>query len=67
MLNSGLYIVAMYKSDAIDLYGSVKALAYALNITQWAVYQWQDVVPELRARQICELNPNVNFDAKLYR
>ena len=43
----------MTKQEAIDLYGgSVRALAEALGITEQAVSQWGDSVPELRVYQI---------------
>lgn len=40
---------------AIEQFGSIKELALALGITQPAIYQWGDDVPELRAYQIAEL------------
>jgi DNA-binding transcriptional regulator YdaS (Cro superfamily) len=45
----------MKTQDAISLFGSIKALAKALGITQPAIYQWGDNVPELRAFQIREI------------
>lgn len=37
---------------AISLFGSVAALAQALGIRDKAVYQWGDMVPELRRYQL---------------
>ena len=46
----------MTKQEAIDLFdGSIRKLAEALGITEQAVSQWGDEVPELRAYQIREL------------
>jgi len=42
----------MTKQEAIDAFGSAKALADALGITAQAVSQWPDDVPELRVFQI---------------
>ncbi|WDG52468.1 Cro/CI family transcriptional regulator [Pseudomonas chlororaphis] len=41
----------MTKSQAIKHFGSISALAKALNVTYEAVRQWE-VVPELRQYQI---------------
>lgn len=45
----------MKKDEAIAVFGSARALAYALNITEQAVSQWGDDVPLLRVYQIQEL------------
>lgn len=51
-LNVGkLKEVVMTKTQAIKHFGSVSALAKALNVTYEAVRQWADV-PELRQYQI---------------
>lgn len=42
----------MKKTTAIDYFGSVSALAEALSISQEAVSQWGENVPELRAYQL---------------
>lgn len=42
----------MTKKQAIEAFGSVKALADALGITEAAVSQWGDTIPELRRYQI---------------
>lgn len=45
----------MKTSDAIQSFGTVAELASALGISVQAVYQWGDVVPELRRYQINEI------------
>jgi len=42
----------MKKKDAIDHFGSVAALADALEITPEAIYQWGEDVPSGREYQI---------------
>lgn len=45
----------MTKQEAIELFGgNVRALAEALGITEQAVHQWGERVPELRVYQIKE-------------
>jgi len=45
----------MTRQNAIDIFGGVQELARALGITDKAVYQWGEIVPELRVYQIREL------------
>lgn len=45
----------MTKEKAIAIFGSVRALADALGITEQAVNQWKEDVPPLRDYQIREL------------
>jgi DNA-binding transcriptional regulator YdaS (Cro superfamily) len=45
--------------DAAKAFGSKRALAKALGITEVAVYQWKEYVPELRAFQLRELRPDL--------
>lgn len=46
----------MTKHEAIALFdGSVRKLAEALGITEQAVHQWGETVPELRVYQIREI------------
>jgi DNA-binding transcriptional regulator YdaS (Cro superfamily) len=42
----------MTKKEAIKIFGSAKALADALGISEAAVSQWGHAVPELRVYQI---------------
>lgn len=43
----------MTKQEALDFFdGSVRNLANALGITEQAVHQWGEKVPELRAYQL---------------
>jgi hypothetical protein len=48
----------MKKVDAIEAFGSVKALADALDIWPQAVHKWPEDVPPLRAYQINEILDN---------
>ena len=40
------YPSIMTKSDAIQLFGDVKSLSNALNITRQAIYQWPEDINE---------------------
>lgn len=42
----------MKKKEAIEAFGSTKALAEALGITEGAVSQWSEEIPPLRVFQI---------------
>jgi len=55
----------MKTADAIKLFGSVRALAAALDITVQAVYGWGDDVPKLRVYQIRELRPQGQPDVEV--
>jgi hypothetical protein len=58
----------MRKKDALRAFGSVKAVADALDITPAAVYQWKDLVPPFSAKKLAEIKPDaLTFDAGLYR
>lgn len=45
----------MTKEEAVKAFGSVRKLADALGISEQAVHQWGDLVPELRKFQIREM------------
>ncbi|AMQ44837.1 hypothetical protein AMS64_22015 [Aeromonas veronii] len=45
----------MKKQDAIDRFGSVRALAAALGCSTQAISQWGEDVPPLRAFQLKEM------------
>lgn len=47
----------MTMDEAVAIFGSKRKLAEALGITEQAVYQWGDKVPELRLYQIREKMP----------
>jgi len=47
----------MKTDEAAALFGSKRKLAEALGITEQAVYQWGEKVPELRLYQIKEKMP----------
>ena len=42
----------MTKNEALELFGSIREMAAALGITEQAIHQWGDTVPELRVYQI---------------
>lgn len=42
----------MTKDEAIKAFGSIRKLAEAIGITEQAIHQWSEKVPELRAYQI---------------
>lgn len=42
----------MTKQEALEAFGSVRKLAEALGVTEQAVHQWGEKVPELRVYQI---------------
>jgi hypothetical protein len=48
----------MDKQKAIELAGSAKALADIFGITESAVSQWGDEIPELRVLQLEKLRPD---------
>lgn len=49
----------MKKSEALKPFGgSVRKLAEALGISEQAVHQWGDDVPQLRVYQIKEITKN---------
>jgi DNA-binding transcriptional regulator YdaS (Cro superfamily) len=47
----------MSKEKAIQLAGSVKALAELLGISRPAIYQWGEDVPKMRVYQLKTLHP----------
>jgi DNA-binding transcriptional regulator YdaS (Cro superfamily) len=47
--------------DAIKAAGSAKQIAEILDISQSAVSQWGDYVPELREYQLRERRPDVQW------
>lgn len=42
----------MKKQEAIEAFGSVRKLADAIGVTEQAIHQWGEMVPELRSYQI---------------
>ena len=42
----------MRTSNAVEHFGSVRALAEVLNVSPQAIYDWGEEVPELRAYQL---------------
>jgi DNA-binding transcriptional regulator YdaS (Cro superfamily) len=56
----------MKKTTAVKLFGTQYRLAKALGISQAAVSHWDELVPELSARRICDLK-GIEFDARPYQ
>jgi len=57
----------MLKADAIAYYGSPKAVAEALGITERAVYSWGEMVPPLSAARLWKrTRGRLKFDPDLY-
>jgi hypothetical protein len=54
---SGLTILYMDKSQAIEKAGNATALARLLGITRQAIYQWGDELPIQRYWQLKVLRP----------
>lgn len=52
------YHEVMSKEKAIQLAGSVKALAELLGISRPAIYQWGEDVPKMRVYQLKTLCPD---------
>lgn len=52
---TGKSFLAMKKTDAINYYGSAKAVAAALQIWPQAVYKWGEYVPARAARELEQL------------
>ena len=50
--NRYAYNWAVKTNDAINFFGSESALAKALGIKPSSVYDWRDVVPDLRQLQL---------------
>lgn len=42
----------MTKNEAIEAFGTARALAEAIGVTEQAVSKWGDTIPELRVFQI---------------
>ena len=51
----------MKTADAIKAAGSAKQIAEILDISQSAVSQWGDHVPELREYQLRERRPDIKW------
>jgi len=57
----------MYKSSAIAFFGNGAKLAAILNITNGAVYQWPDIIPEKQAMKLERITGGILvYDASLY-
>lgn len=68
-----LRIRGMRKSDALKVFGSNRAIAEALNISEAAVSQWgvrreDGLVPPMSAYKLSKLrHGELSFDPKAYR
>lgn len=57
----------MLTADALKVYGSRKAIAEALKISESAVYQWDDLVPPLSAAKLAKRSKGkLKFDPDMY-
>lgn len=57
----------MLKTDAIAYFGSPKAVAHVLGITERAVYSWDEMVPPLSAAKLWKrTRGRLKFDPDLY-
>jgi len=57
----------MLKSDIINHFGSPAKAARALHITQGAISQWGETIPEKQALRLGRMTTNnLNYDDKLY-
>lgn len=58
----------MRKADVVRYFGTQKAVADALKITEQAVCQWDELIPPLQARKVSEkTGGELPFDPRLYR
>jgi hypothetical protein len=46
------YVIGMTKTEAVNLFGSVGALADALGVTRQAIYQWDEDLPDERRDRV---------------
>ncbi len=57
----------MLKSKAVEHYGSQRAVADALGISESAVAQWKDLVPPLSAAKLAKRSRGkLKFDPDIY-
>jgi len=57
----------MLKSAAVEHFGSQKAIAAVLSISESAVSQWEELVPPLSAAKLAKASDGVLvFDPDLY-
>lgn len=58
----------MLKKKVIAHFGSVVAVANALNISHSAICQWRDVIPEKNALRLYQItNGALRYDESFYR
>ena len=58
----------MKKSDVINYYGSVAAVAEKLGTSDVAIYKWLEIIPKVRAYELERLTKGkLKFDPTLYQ
>ena len=58
----------MRKNDIINHFGTLTDVARALSITQGAITQWNDIIPEKQAMRLERLTNGVlTYDDRLYK
>ncbi|PQQ22997.1 Cro/CI family transcriptional regulator [Photorhabdus hindustanensis] len=57
----------MFKDDAIKFFGSQRAIAEKLSLSDAAVSQWKDVIPERAALKLNRItNGKLKYKPELY-
>ncbi|MCA6221911.1 Cro/CI family transcriptional regulator [Photorhabdus antumapuensis] len=57
----------MFKDDAIKFFGSQRAIAEKLNLSDAAVSQWKNVIPERAALKLNRItNGKLKYNPELY-
>lgn len=57
----------MKKIDVLRKYGSGANIARALGISRQAVSGWGEVIPEIHALRLSNLDDELEYDETLYR
>ncbi|PHM59152.1 Rha family transcriptional regulator [Xenorhabdus stockiae] len=57
----------MYKKEAVKFFGSQKVIAEKLNVSDAAVSQWKEIIPELAALKLNRItNGKLKYRPSLY-
>ncbi|MDE9463540.1 MULTISPECIES: Cro/CI family transcriptional regulator [Morganellaceae] len=57
----------MFKDDAVKFFGSQRAVAEKLNVSDAAVSQWREVIPERAALKLNRItNGKLKYSPSLY-
>ncbi|MGJ0580782.1 Cro/CI family transcriptional regulator [Xenorhabdus bovienii] len=60
-------VVNMFKDDAVKFFGSQRAVAEKLNVSDAAVSQWREVIPERAALKLNRItNGKLKYSPSLY-